>query len=382
MKKLKRIFISSVQKQLAEERIAIEKCIKANKFLQQHCTPILFEKEPPPSRPSSKPYLDTLSTCDAYVLIIGNEYGHPDGSLSAIHHEYRRARELMLPIIVFIKGQSDDSKSSEVRTLINEIKNDKITYKRFTTSLELVGEALRAVEQMLKDEFMICRQVIVELPKRNAVLRRFSTEFLKHNPRETSVEDYYLWHESDSDWIESGSGLLTTMTYGEIYRFWTNRYYFPSYESKLLKFRDEGGRTKRTFVIENDTTRDLGRLRSFCRVLNRHIKLKLDPGFVPRVRRVRSLEEAKAKLGVACSMFGTINEKFAYFFIFEDQQVLMARSTHKDIVIKASNLASAYYDESYSATDFIRQYENKLPPEDAKIVDQDISQVYEWHAFE
>ena len=99
-----RIFISSVQKELELERAAIAALISTDPFLLQHCVAVLFEKEPPPSRPASKPYLATLKNCQAYVLMIANEYGSPDGEISATHHEYREARKLGLPTIVSSKG--------------------------------------------------------------------------------------------------------------------------------------------------------------------------------------------------------------------------------------------------------------------------------------
>jgi len=70
-----RIFISSVQKELELERAAVAALIATDPFLLQHCVPVLFEQEPPPPRPSCKPYLDALKSCQAYVLMVGNEYG-------------------------------------------------------------------------------------------------------------------------------------------------------------------------------------------------------------------------------------------------------------------------------------------------------------------
>ena len=109
----KRIFISSVQKELELERAAVAGLIATDPFLLQHCTPVLFEKEPPPPHPASRPYLDSLRSCAVYMLLIANEYGHPDGDLSAMHHEYRLAQELQLPTIVFLKGATDSSRSEE-----------------------------------------------------------------------------------------------------------------------------------------------------------------------------------------------------------------------------------------------------------------------------
>lgn len=76
----KRIFISSVQKELELERAAVSGLIATDPFLMQHCSPILFEREPASSRPASMPYLDRLRECSVYVLLVGKDYGRPDGA--------------------------------------------------------------------------------------------------------------------------------------------------------------------------------------------------------------------------------------------------------------------------------------------------------------
>lgn len=105
--------------------------IATDPFLLQHCTPVLFEKEPPPSHPASRPYLDSLRDCAVYVLLIANEYGQRDGDFSAMHYEYRLAQDLQLPTIIFIKGATDAGRSEETNELIKEIKRAGHTYKRF-----------------------------------------------------------------------------------------------------------------------------------------------------------------------------------------------------------------------------------------------------------
>ena len=151
----KQIFISSVQKELELERAAVAGLIATDPFLLQHCIPVLFEKEPPPPRPSSKPYLAALRHCSVYVLLLANEYGHTDGDLSATHHEYRLAQELKLPTIVFLKGAVDAGRSAGTRALIEEIKQAGHTYKRFHDREDLKPEMLRAIMRTLADEFSI-----------------------------------------------------------------------------------------------------------------------------------------------------------------------------------------------------------------------------------
>ena len=155
MSEKKRIFISSVQKELELERAAVASLVATDPFLLQHCVPVLFEMEPPAPRPARQAYLDTLRGCAIYVLLVANEYGRPDGELSATHHEYRLAQKLKLPTIVFLKGTKDDTRPAEVRALIAETKKDGYTYKRFHDREDLKPEMLRALARTLADEFGI-----------------------------------------------------------------------------------------------------------------------------------------------------------------------------------------------------------------------------------
>lgn len=168
-----RIFISSVQKELELERAAVAALIGTDPFLLQHCVPVLFEKEPPPPRPARQPYLDALSGCAAYVLMIANEYGQPEGEISATHHEYRRAQQLKLPTVVFLKGAKDDTRSTEVKALIAETKKDGYTYKRFHDREDLRPLMLSALQRMLADEFSIRARTLRQLwPERLRLIVR------------------------------------------------------------------------------------------------------------------------------------------------------------------------------------------------------------------
>jgi ATP-dependent DNA helicase RecG len=152
-----RVFVSSVQKEMEIERVAIASLITTDPWLLQHCEPVLFEKEPALARKSSQPYLKCLESCQIYLLLIHKEYGKPDGSLSATHHEYRHAQKLGLPSLIFIKGENpvDDERATETKAFFAEIREDKHTYKRFLDRLDLRTEIRRALLRLLKDDFQI-----------------------------------------------------------------------------------------------------------------------------------------------------------------------------------------------------------------------------------
>jgi hypothetical protein len=139
------------------ERVAIASLITTDPWLLQHCEPVLFEKEPAPARKASQPYLKCLESCQIYLVLIHKEYGKPDGSLSATHHEYRLAQKLGLPSLIFIKGENtvDEDRAAETKAFFAEIRKDKHTYKRFLDRLDLRAEIRRALLQLLKDDFQI-----------------------------------------------------------------------------------------------------------------------------------------------------------------------------------------------------------------------------------
>ena len=85
--------------------------------------------------------------------MIANEYGGADGEISATHHEYRLAQELKLPTLVFLKGATDGGRSPEAKALIDEIKRDGFTYKRFHDREDLRPLMLEALRRMLAEAF-------------------------------------------------------------------------------------------------------------------------------------------------------------------------------------------------------------------------------------
>lgn len=150
-----RVFISSVQKELELERAAVASLITTDPFLNLHCVPVRFEHEPPSARPARQGYLATLRGCALYLLVIANEYGQPDGDLSATHHEYREAQKLKLPTIVFLKGAKDDVRSKEMQALIAETKKDGYKYIRFHDREDLKPLMLAALQRALAEEFSL-----------------------------------------------------------------------------------------------------------------------------------------------------------------------------------------------------------------------------------
>lgn len=131
-----RLFVSSVQDELVNERTAILELVNTDSFLSKHVEAVLFEHQPARTLPAEGAYLSDLESCNVYVGILGFRYGSPgDDGLSPTHREYLKAREIGLPILVFVRGQSgqDKKREPEVRDLFQQIRDSKKghTYRRF-----------------------------------------------------------------------------------------------------------------------------------------------------------------------------------------------------------------------------------------------------------
>lgn len=138
-----KVFVSSVQKELADERMALQVLLSTDPFLVEHCVPILFEEEPSALHPNPKEYLQLLETCQVYLGVMWREYGNVVDEHSATHHEYNRAQELKLPTLITVKGGANLKRDAETQAFFNRIRTDGHTYDRFT-DVESLQKKVRA----------------------------------------------------------------------------------------------------------------------------------------------------------------------------------------------------------------------------------------------
>ena len=87
------IFVSSVQKELEDERVIVQNLLSTDPFLSAHCSPILYEFEQASPDKALDGCLKSLDGCHVYLLIVAAQYGTLVGKLSITHAEYRRAKE-------------------------------------------------------------------------------------------------------------------------------------------------------------------------------------------------------------------------------------------------------------------------------------------------
>ena len=149
------VFVSSVQKELEDERVIVQNLLNTDAFLGAHCSPVLYEFEPASPAKALDGCLKSLDGCQVYLLIVAAQYGTVVGKFSITHAEYRRAKEKKLPILAFIKGDRMAKREEGTEALLKELDRDGPKYKRFGNVIELQKEVRAALVKLLKEQFGI-----------------------------------------------------------------------------------------------------------------------------------------------------------------------------------------------------------------------------------
>lgn len=150
-----KVFVSSVQKELEDERLIVANLISTDPFLAKHSKPVLYEIEPASPAKAVEGCLGCLDECQVYALIVDTGYGSLVDDLSITHMEYRRAKEMGLPVLAFIKGDRRKKREAGTEALLAELDHDGFKYKRFNNIIQLQTEVRRALVKLFKDDFGI-----------------------------------------------------------------------------------------------------------------------------------------------------------------------------------------------------------------------------------
>ena len=133
------IFISSVQKELEEERRALKAFIEGDPLLRRYFTVFLFEDLPASDRRADEAYLDEVDRCSVYVGLFGDQYGFEDGEgISPSEREFDRATSLGKTRLIFIRGTDDKDRHPKIQALIRKAGNQLIR-RRFGSIPDLTA---------------------------------------------------------------------------------------------------------------------------------------------------------------------------------------------------------------------------------------------------
>ena len=135
--KRRRIFISSVQKELVHERAALRSFLQADPLFRKCFDVFLFEDLPAKDRRSDHLYISEVDRCDVYLGIFGDEYGSiTSHGKSPTELEFERASRQEKTRLIFIKGQGDSSRHPKMLALIQQA-GKQLIRRRFSDIPEL-----------------------------------------------------------------------------------------------------------------------------------------------------------------------------------------------------------------------------------------------------
>lgn len=146
------LFISSVQKELAEERRTVKDFITHDPLLNRFISDVfLFEDIPAGDRKPDNIYLSEVEQRDIYLAIFGNEYGwkNKDGK-SPTELEFEHATKTHRERLIFVKGHDDKSREPEMAKLVAKA-GRQVTRRRFSDTPGLIREVYASLVEFLEN---------------------------------------------------------------------------------------------------------------------------------------------------------------------------------------------------------------------------------------
>ena len=146
----KRIFISSVQAEFAEERAFLKRFIENNPILSRFFSVFAFELDVPASdKTTSEVYLEELSRCDIYLGLIGNDYGHEDAEgISPTEREFDEATRLGLERLIMVKGGNNAKRKRKEKAFLQKV-SSQLTWQTYHTLSNLLDSVFSSLDRLL-----------------------------------------------------------------------------------------------------------------------------------------------------------------------------------------------------------------------------------------
>ena len=150
-----RVFISSVQREFAEERKALRDYLRDDPLMRRFFDVFLFEDVPASDRRPDSLYLDEVEQSDIYVGLFGDDYGSEDADgISPTEREFDQATASGVHRLIFVKGTNDDKRHPKMQALIRKAQAGLIR-KRFNNSEELVTALYAALVEYLDSKDLV-----------------------------------------------------------------------------------------------------------------------------------------------------------------------------------------------------------------------------------
>ncbi len=171
---MEQIFVSSVQKELQTERIAVRDFVRGNDLLRQFFKVFLFEDLPPADRRADDVYLEQVKASPIYLGLFGHEYGRANtAGISATEQEFDCATRLRKRRLILVEGRDDKNREPKMAALIRRA-GDELVRRRFENTDELLRLLYGSLIQYLQDRGFVAAKDFDAAPCENATLNDIS----------------------------------------------------------------------------------------------------------------------------------------------------------------------------------------------------------------
>ena len=149
----KKVFISSVQSEFAEERQMLYNYLTTDALFGIYFEPFIFENVPALNASPAAVFINEVENCDIYLGIFGDLYGYEDAEgISPTEREFDAATTNNKVRLIYIKKPEQRNKKQEL--LINKAEN-VVVRKGFSTQEELRTAVYASlVNYLLENEFI------------------------------------------------------------------------------------------------------------------------------------------------------------------------------------------------------------------------------------
>ena len=180
---MKRIFVSSVQKEFERERAAIKRMIESDPILKPHFKAFVFEIDAPAAdKTTQQVYLKEIEKSDIYLVLIGNRYGYCDESgVSPTEQEFDRAKELGLTTLVMVRGCDDSKREEQEARFLKKVSDGRVRVRyQDSEPAQAVADLLDEVRNSLRD-IMLDDGILSETPFEDQCLDGVSLDEIDAN---------------------------------------------------------------------------------------------------------------------------------------------------------------------------------------------------------
>jgi predicted HTH transcriptional regulator len=145
-----RLFVSSVQKELADERRAVHDFIHGDALLRRFFDVFLFEDLPASDRRTDDVYLEEVARSTIYLGLFGDNYGSTDAAgVSPTEREFDEATRCGKVRLIFVRGTDDGRRDPRMLTLIRKA-GGQLIRKRVTDIADLTGSIYASLVEHLE----------------------------------------------------------------------------------------------------------------------------------------------------------------------------------------------------------------------------------------